>query len=348
MRILVASVTNRTKDVLEPHIRSVLAQDLPKNTSIHLAYISDNLAEDAEKVLHDAGAEVAAALEKPGDASYEVAEETHHWSLPTFGWLAREKQRLLEHAKTERYDAIFFVDSDLVLGPETLASLIAAEKDVTSAVFWTRWQPKAPPLPQVWMRHPYEFDGRGITADEFLRRLEQKDLMRVGGLGACTLIRARVFDKVEWWPLLEGLPMGGMWQGEDRSFCIKAERNHVELWADAWPDIWHIYRPSEVARLGEWRTQAPSREDTPSIGSWVSLVLEPLEERELHARRDHLRGRLGALPVLAEIEAAVLRMKRGESKVVKVEFPASWSIEEYRGAHKSILVRLVDVKRYPL
>ena len=348
MRVLAAIVTNRTLDVLEPHVRSLLAQDLPRNVTLDLAYIVDGCEEDCIKLLNDAGAEVSEALPKESGETYRVTEETHLWGLPTFAWLAREKQRLLDYAKVRHYDGVFFVDSDLILSPDTLASLIYAEKDVTSAVFWTRWQPKAPPLPQVWMRHPYEFEGRGLHADEFLRALESKALMRVAGLGACTLIRSRVFDKVEWYPLLEGLPSGGMWQGEDRSFCIKAERAHVELWADAWPDIFHQYRPSEIARLGEWRTRLPSRAETPCVGSWVSLVLETLEEKELFGHREHVRGRLGALPVLREIEKALVGMRRGEARVVKVTFPPSWSIESYRGREKSVLVRLLDVKDYVL
>ena len=342
MRILVASVSNAPEDVLRPHVESVLAQDLPPRTVIDLAYISDGLSSEAEKVLVDAGARISEALPKTPETTYAVSEETHHWSPPTFAWLAYEKQRLLALAKDERYDGVFFVDSDLVLGPETLASLIYAQKDVTSAVFWTRWTPKAPLLPQVWMRHPYEFDGRGLAADEFLRELEEKALIRVGGLGACTLIRARVFEKVEWFPLLEGLPEGGMWQGEDRSFCIKAERAHVELWADAWPDVFHLYRPSERKEFEEW--SPPKRVQTPSVGSWVSLVLEPIEEPALTRHREHLRGRLGALPVLPEIERTILGMRVGDARVVKMTFPPSYVIPEYRNREKSVLVRLLDAK----
>ena len=345
MRILVASVTNREADVLAPHVASILAQALPKNTTIELAYVSDNLAPGALQILHDAGASVADALPREAPSGYSVSETTHEWGLSDFEWLAREKQRLLEHARDGRYDAIFFVDSDLVLGADTLASLIYAQKDVVSGVFWTRWQPGAPPLPQVWMTHPYEMHGRGVQADEFLRSLEERSLVRVGGLGACTLMRSRVFDKLEWFPLLGGLPSGGMWQGEDRSFCIKAERNHVELWADAWPDIYHQYRPSEVLRLGEWQERFPLLVETPEVGDLVSLVLEPLEERELHSHREHVRGRLGALPVLPEIESVLGSMKVGETRVVKVEFPMSWLVAEYRGRSRNVLVRLVGAKR---
>ena len=344
MRILVASVTNKGPEILGPHIRSVLAQDLPPRVKVDLAYISDGLSEEALDILSEAGASVADALPKPDDATYAVTEETHEWNLPTFGWLAREKQRLLDHAKDGRYDGIFFVDSDLVLGPETLASLIHAQKDVVSAVFWTRWQKDAPLMPQVWLRHPYEMSGRGLRADEFLRSLGEKGLVRVGGLGACTLIRERVFDRVRWFPLVDGLPSGGMWQGEDRHFCVHAARGHVEMWADAWPDIFHIYRPSDLPRLQGWLEGLPPRPEKPSRGAWVSFTVEAVEEKDLHGHREYVRGRVGNLEVLPEIEETILSMKVGETRVVEAEFPAWSRVEAYRGRKRHLLLRLLDVK----
>lgn len=344
MRILLASVTNRDVDVLTPHLASVKALRLPPDVTLDLAYISDDLSEDAERLLVDAGARIAAALPKPDDATYAVTEDTHEWAMPTFGWLAREKQRLLDLAADEDYDGIFFVDSDLVLGPDTLASLITASKEVVSAVFWTSWTRDSPPLPQVWMRHPYDFAGRGVRADEFLRSLDEKSLRKVGGLGACTLISADVFDRVRWFPLVEGLPSGGMWQGEDRHFCVYAARNHVDLWADAWPDIFHIYRPSDINALETWKPAG--HVSSPRVGDWVSLLLEPVEEKELTSVSFPVRGRLGVLDTLPEVEDAVASMHVGEVRIVPVTFPSWWSLESYRGRTLHIIVRLVDAKTY--
>src|SRR5687768_16161713 len=99
MKILACAVTNRSADILKPHVMSLLAQELPKKTALDLAYISDNLSEEAEKVLETAGARVSTCLEKPPTAHYAVTETTHEWTLDVFGWLAREKQRLLELAR---------------------------------------------------------------------------------------------------------------------------------------------------------------------------------------------------------------------------------------------------------
>jgi len=350
MKILVASVTNRSPEVIKPHIDSILGLEAPPETELSLAYISDSAPPETERLLAAAGARVAAASPKPADALYEVSEETHAWNLSTFAWLAAEKQRLLDLAVEEDYDAIFFVDSDLVLGPETLSSLLATEREIVSAVFWTSWQREAPPQPQVWLTHPYGFKGRSgnllLEPHEFLRRLSHRELLEVGGLGACTLIRTSVLDRVRYAPLLDGLPSGGMWQGEDRSFCIRAARHHIPLWACAWSDIHHAYRPSDVRSYEECLAGWQTRKERAEWGDEVSVVLEPLEEPEL-AKRDwrlHLRGRVGALKLLPDVEKAILETSAGEERIIRVEFPTWWSLEHLRGTTKAVMLRVLDVK----
>ena len=350
VRVLAASVTNRAPDVLGPHLASLKALNLPRGVTLDFAYISDAAPPESERLLHEAGVRVATAYPKTSGEAYAITETTHEWNLPTFAWLAREKQRLLDLAVEERYDAIFFVDSDLVLSSDTLASLIAARKPVVSAVFWTRWVPDAPPMPQVWLQHPYGMAGRSgvryLDEATFLRRLAQRELVEVLGLGACTLIAANVIPKVPFFPLLEGLPSGGMWQGEDRSFCIRAQQAHVPLWADAWPDVLHLYRPSDVAAFHDHGWAPPARREIARFGDFVSFTLETLEELEVIRmdRREHVRGRIGALKVLPEIEAALLTTRAGDERIIRVTFPAWWSLPEYRGKTKSILLRMLDVK----
>jgi len=357
MRVLLASVTNASPEVLKRHLDSIQRLRLPKGCSLDFAYIMDPaLHEDSRRLLDDIlDLQVGEGEPKPEGAEYEVNENTHHWTKPTFGWLGEQKEILLEKAQEELYDAIFYVDSDLVLDEGTLSSLITSKRDVISAVFWTRWILGAPPLPQVWMTHPYEFQGKGVEAHEFLRSLTQRELIQVGGLGACTLIRSSVFEKVSWLPV-EGLPEGGMWQGEDRHFCVRAARNHVSLWADAWPDLLHLYREEDLQRIAPVIKEIFETEDL-RLGDLVSFILEPTEEKAFAGRQKHVRGRLGSLRLLPAIEDALLSMKPGEDRLVRVRFPMWWDmpkgfmgipLQPYAGKTKSILVRLLDAKPFGL
>lgn len=368
MRILLASVTNAPPEILSRHLDSISRLALPKGCSLDLAYVTDpECPEESLRLLDEvSGLSTFYGDEKPEGAEYEIGPNTHHWTKPTFYWLADQKEFLLRKAEEELYDAVFFVDSDLILDEGTLSSLIMTKKEIVSAVFWTKWQKDSPPLPQVWMTHPYEFQGKGVEPHEFLRSLTQRELIRVGGLGACTLMHSRVFEKLSWLPV-PGLPEDGMWQGEDRHFCVRATRNHVELWADSWPDLLHLYREEDLQRslndrllwdeenkTWQWTTEYAGR---PEFGDLISLVLETTEEKAFSGRQRYLRGRLGQLRLLPALEDAILSMKPGEDRLVRVRFPMWWDVPRtfmgvklmpYAGETKSILVRLLDAKPFAL
>lgn len=337
MRLLVGTVVRQDPDVFRAHLRCLQAQDV--DARLDFLYVVDTEGEHAAEVAElaaQAGAEVWHTAERPQGAHYAVTAETHHWSEPTFHFLAREKQRILDHAAREDYDGVFLVDSDLLCGMDTLRSLVASEKDIVSALFWTRWTPEDIPMPQVWMVHPYGFEGAGHTTASFFAQLRQRALMRVRGLGACTLIRREALTRgAAFWPRLPGLPQDGMWQGEDRHFCLRAERAHIELWVDAWPEVWHCYRPEQRAELEAQtaRLLAPLG-GAPLPGDWVSLRLEVLDVPQLARHQQAVRGRLGALPVLPEVEDAVARLHPGGSAFVEVTYPADWPV---RGGEQGML-----------
>jgi len=359
VKILLSSVTSASPKILSRHLDSIQRLSLPRGCSLDLVYVTDpEIPEESLRLLDGvSGLQTFYGDPKPEGARYEVNEDTHEWSKPTFYWLADQKEFLLRKAEEERYDAIFFVDSDLILDEGTLTSLIMTKKNVVSAVFWTKWQPNAPPLPQVWMTHPYEFQGKGVEAHEFLRSLTQRELVRVGGLGACTLIRSSAFEKLSWLPV-PNLPEDGMWQGEDRHFCVRAARNHVELWADAWSDLLHLYREEDLQKDNPYKAPPFGLTDwQPLSGDLVSLVLETTEERAFVGRQRYLRGRLGELKLLPALEDAILEMKPGEDRLVRVKFPMWWhmppqfmgvKLDSYAGQTKSILVRLLDAKPWAL
>jgi hypothetical protein len=296
--------------------------------------------------------------ERPAGAEYVAASDTHKWNVATFDWLGSLRQRFLDLARERGYDYAFLVDSDLLLDPRTLQSLLDTEKDIVAGVFWTEWNTGAPMMPQVWLKHPYGLSGRGWDEHKFLQALSNGDLVQVYGLGACTLFKTSVLDKVAYYPLLQGLPEGGMWQGEDRSFCIRAERAHVEMWADSWPNIWHIYRPEYEEKIDYMTDMLKSlnKEERPQYGDYISLTLESTSNKKLVNQDgepfffpplghvEHVRGILGKVPLMPEIEAEVFNLKpRGEA-LVKVSYPVWHDITEYRGSEKIIRLSLKDVK----
>jgi hypothetical protein len=353
MRILAGACCRQNSTVLAAHLKTMQWQ-VTNDVQVDLCYVNDLDVDDddykaASDILFNSGVRVlnTDVQTRPAGAEYVVASDTHHWNEPTFYWLAEQKQKLLDLAEKEDYDAVFLVDTDLLLEPDTLQSLINSEVPIVSAVFWTQWQQNTPPLPQVWLQHPYGFLGSRVKEPDFFRRLVRRELLPVKGLGACTLISVEAIKKkvAVYHPYLDGLPTGGMWQGEDRTFSVRANRAHLPLFADAWPDIFHVYRPEDISSIPHWldylQTDKPS---SPTFGNFVNFTIEPLEEPALAGNKLHIRGRFGQIKMLPEIEYDLADLSVGNSALTKLHFPLWYEKEEYRGHTKLVRLTLNDVR----
>lgn len=357
MKILAGAAVRQNSTVLEAHLRTMLAQEVNKDVEVDFLYVNDLDPDDpdymaARDVLFsstDVTVLNTDIFERPEGADYGVTDATHIWKQPTFEYLGGLKDLLLQHAVANDYDAVWLVDTDLLVGPETLQSLIDSSRPVVSAVFWTSWSPGNPLLPQVWQRHPYELDGgRTKFAHVFLERLSGRTLLKVGGLGACTLISVEAVKAgLTFNPPIEGLPTDGMWQGEDRHFCVRAQRLHVELWADAWPDVYHVYRPSDRGNIDEVsKNLTGRRKRTAELGDLVSFTVEPLTIAPLAGMKLHIRGRLGQLKLLPELEQDLQDMEVGDDILTELHYPTWFPVNDYAGKSSTIRVKLLDVKYY--
>lgn len=342
-RVLVGASVRQSQSVFDAYYRSLRALELPARTQVDYVFVSDDPA-----LLWPDDCLVLPAPARPDSALYAVDDVTHRWNVDTFEHLARCKQLLLDYAIANHYDKILLVDSDLLLEPTTLRSLLACSVAVVSAVFWTQWTSDMPPLPQTWLAHPYSLDGLGMQQHEYLRRLEQRRLTRVIGGGACTLIDTSVLDKAHYHPRLQ-LPAYGMWQGEDRTFAILLQQAHIKQWADPWPLVYHAYRPEQrtVAALDEaWSRLSAPRQLHAKAGDWVNIRLTPMQDPQLNAQllpsAQNVRGRLGALPLAQPLADALREMAVGDRRIVDVTYPAGTPYPA--GLTKAIMVEMIDVR----
>jgi hypothetical protein len=348
VRVLVVASVRVDPATFSACLRSLRSQLLPKGVTLDLHFILDDPdPKPLQKLIKEHKGTWEQAPERPQDALYGVGPQTHAWNLATFDHLARNKQKLLDHAKAERYDYVWVCDTDLICDPRTLASMLSLREPVVSAVFWTPWQHGAAPMPQVWLAQPYEQQGKGMSMNEFWDKLTRRRAVAVAGGGACMLVDTKVLKRVHYHPRLEGLPNEGMWQGEDRTFAILCERFHINQWADAWPDIVHAYHSEQrqpealentvAALCGPRQTQA-------KYGDLVSFTLESLDEPGMQGRLLPIRGRLGGLGLAPELEDALLDMEVGTERFVEISFPMTWPVEPLRGQQRVVALRFVDAK----
>ena len=366
-RVLMASVLRKPPEVLVPFFAALLCQQVRHpGAELDFAFIpnyadTDAFGPAALDLIRRTWAptqvrEIPAPVGDYGDTA-----RTRAWSPSSFTRMADLKNLLIQHAMDTKVDFLFLIDADVIIDPYTLQALLDNESPIVSALYWTNWQRAVEGAtdfqhagPQVWLRHPYHLNDERYSEAEFRERLINRARLRVRGLGACTLIHIDALRAGVNFSRVDNLPPGPMSEGEDRHFCARAARAHIPLYVDAWPDVYHAYHPAEY---GELPQQAAALHNwphfqKPGLGNLVSVKLELLEPvadqlgRQMMIAPKLLRGRLGALPTLPQIEEAVANLEVGASAVIRIHFPGHYELGWLRGQTRIMRVTLLDCKAF--
>lgn len=282
-KILIGSPIRQKPNILKEFLASLfLLRIQKKNYSIDYHFFDDNTDQDSKKLLREFAQKVtelkSCCLIEPVENKdeYICNEKTHLWKESIIWKVAAFKDKIIQNAKEKKYDHLFLLDSDLVLHPNTLKHLVKLQKDIVSEVFWTRWIPEGPELPQVWIcdfyrlyepeikecpttdfYRQYELDVRQELAPEekekrcqqFLDQLRKPGVYEVGGLGGCTLISKKAMEKgVNFKKIRNITPWG-----EDRHFCIRAAVLEIPLFANTKYPPYHIYQESCLAGVQKFK-----------------------------------------------------------------------------------------------
>lgn len=344
-RVLVASPVRQHKDILEMFLRS-LDRLKTENMTVEFAFVDDNLLPESSNLLGEFVARHpgSVVLSPPTMMAegYAKDEVTHRWTSAAMNRVGLMKDEILDYARRNRYDSLLLVDSDLVLHPMTLSHLLGTGKDVISEVFWTRWQPNAEELPQVWVSGQYELfekdpaeqlspDVVRARIQAFLTKLRTPGVYEVGGLGACTLLTERALAL----PLsFEEIP-NVSYIGEDRHFCIRAAVLGLQLWVDTHFPAFHIYRLADLTRARSFFDATEYEEldrvarEAVSLFGCLGAGMKLEEESDLlePALRQHLQ-RLKALQGIS--------MDAGKSELT-IERVQVYSVDGVRGTARARL-----------
>lgn len=262
IKILLGSPIRQKKEILTEFLSGIEKLDLDDFLKMDFFFIDDNIETESSQVLAYFAAKnantVVASIPSDDNSAYLCSEFTHVWEEKLIWKVAQFKNSIIKKALDERYDYLFLVDSDLVLHPRTLKQLISQNKDIIAEIFWTRWEPDFPELPQVWMFDQYNLYSinrdRSLTQEEivrqvqdFIKQLRIPGIYKVGGLGACTLISKSALES--------GVNYNEVYNisfvGEDRHFCIRAAALGFELYVDTHYPAYHLYRLSDLDLLAK-------------------------------------------------------------------------------------------------
>lgn len=238
-------------DVLAVALESWRALTLPLGTSLNFWFHDDNDDPRSQTMLADFVAEapgreiVSRSRDFPRaeDDVYSRAGATHVWSNPAIQRVARIKDAAIDRFLGGEATHLLLIDSDIVVHPATLERLLSRDRDVVAQLFWTRFLPEAPLMPNAWDVHPSRF----VSAAS-LQRLREVGTYEVGGLGACTLLSRHALELGSRFALL---PSVDLW-GEDRHFCVRASALGLRLYLDTAHPAFHVYTADLVDRAAAW------------------------------------------------------------------------------------------------
>lgn len=290
--VLVGSPIRQKPAILHEFLDSL--ERLPQSQyRLHYYFIDDNEIPESSALLqqfcsrHQDVCTVICAEKSSADMSYHCTEKTHAWTESLVWKVAAFKDSIIAHARASAYEYLFLIDSDIVLHPRTLEQLLIADKDIISNIFWTRWQPDAAELPQVWLSDVYNLYASDIgekltdhqkqeRTQQFLGQLRIPGVYEVGGLGACTLLSARALAMGVNFSRINNL----LFWGEDRHFCVRAHALGISLFVDTHYPAYHIYRESALPGVALFKHQcAVSKIPSPRIT--LSMIVKNEADRYL-------------------------------------------------------------------
>ncbi|MCK9520004.1 MAG: glycosyltransferase family 2 protein [Dehalococcoidia bacterium] len=260
-RVLIASPIRQKPNILKEFLQSLSELD-HGDLQVDYFFVDDNEASQSWYQLQEfkrEGCNVHIETVSETKTAWKCDNETHHWNRETVDRVTRHKNKQIQYALKNKYDYIFFLDSDLVLHPNTLLHLLSLDLDIVSEIFWTQWTKDTAELPNIWKYDNYIFDiyeiGRKTQEEslqssiQWVNQLRVPGVYDVGGLGACTLIKRRVLEQGVDFSRISNISFAG----EDRHFCIRAVVHGFKLKVDTNYPCFHIYREEYLPNVEKWK-----------------------------------------------------------------------------------------------
>jgi hypothetical protein len=142
MNILFASPVRQKPEILRMFLYTLRHVRKPDGCEAHYLFVDDNESEASSALLRQFQASNPnVKIVKSGrPGRYVVDESTHYWTEDNMERVGRMKDGIIREAIDGGYDGVWFIDSDLLVHPDTLVNLLQADKEIISCIFWTKWR----------------------------------------------------------------------------------------------------------------------------------------------------------------------------------------------------------------
>ena len=238
IKVLITAPLKQERKIFKEFQNSLDALVIPDGVTVDRFYVVN----DCDKVIPDIRGEYTVI--NTGDL-YQKTVNDHVWTQDNLNKMPQLRNATIQRALDGGYDYWFSVDTDLVLHPLTLKTLLEANKDIISEVFWTQ-APNGKWWCNGWMYDQADAAGR---LDEW----RTPGRYKVGMTGACTLVKRRVLEAGVSYDAIPNIRRA-LW-GEDRWFCIRAAVLGYEMWLDTHYPATHLFTETIYNKFVEARNQ---------------------------------------------------------------------------------------------
>lgn len=231
IRVLITAPLRQEVKIFEEYQKSLDRLEIPDGCEADRYFVVNNCPEvipairNADYTVHDNG------------MHYEKVSNEHIWTLDTMLKMGDLRNMTIKRALEGGYDYWFSVDTDLILRPETLRTLLDADRDIVSEIFWTQHYGTGRWWCNAWM----EDQAAGMPEE-----WRTPGLYRCGMTGALTLVKRKVLEAGVDYTRIPNIRQA--LRGEDRHFCVRAACAGFEMWIDSHAEARHLYTETEYQR----------------------------------------------------------------------------------------------------
>ena len=160
---------------------------------------------------------------------YKKTDSDHIWTLDLMQKMGIMRNRTIQEMLDKGFDYWLSIDTDIIVDPKTLRTLIEADRDIVSEIFWTQ-APNG-----KWWCNAWDYDQYSPPAEEW----RKPGLYRCGMTGALTLVKRKVFEAGVDYTKIPNIHQA--LRGEDRHFCVRAACAGFGMWIDTHCPARHLY-----------------------------------------------------------------------------------------------------------
>ena len=225
-KILITAPLRQETDIFLEYQKGLNALEVPEGYAVSRFFVVNDCREVIPFI------ENAEWTETETGEAYEKTGNDHLWTLDLMRKMSGLRNMTIRKMLDGGYDYWFSVDTDIVLDPRTLKTLIEADKDIVSEIFWTK-----APSGFYWCNAWMADQSAGMPED-----WKKPGLYRCGMTGALTLVKRKVFEAGVDYTQIPNIRTA--LRGEDRHFCVRAACAGFEMWIDSHCPAEHLYTRS--------------------------------------------------------------------------------------------------------